>query len=92
MSHFILLGEYNPDKYASTVWTYNYFQDLKALFKETKQEVHKVQLGWEKEIECLGEIQATVLHCVFLFLLMPVNMSTVYKKNFPYLVEYINML
>lgn len=91
MSHFILLDEYNPYKYASIVWTYNFFQDLKALFKETKQEVHRVQLGWEKEIECLGEIQASVLHCLFLFLLMPVNMLTVYKKNSPYLVEYINI-
>ncbi|XP_057765408.1 kinesin-like protein KIN-14F [Salvia miltiorrhiza] len=30
-------------------------EELKALFKETKQEAHKAQLGWEKEIEGLGQ-------------------------------------
>lgn len=30
-------------------------EELKALFKETKQEVHRAQLGWEKEIEGLGQ-------------------------------------
>ncbi|KAL0399077.1 UNVERIFIED_CONTAM: Kinesin-like protein KIN-14F [Sesamum radiatum] len=29
-------------------------EDLKAIFKETKEEVHRVQLGWEKEIQSLG--------------------------------------
>ncbi|KAL0353474.1 UNVERIFIED_CONTAM: Kinesin-like protein KIN-14F [Sesamum angustifolium] len=29
-------------------------EDLKAIFKETKEEVHRVQLGWEKELQCLG--------------------------------------
>ncbi|KAL8462126.1 hypothetical protein ACS0TY_032472 [Phlomoides rotata] len=45
-------------------------EDLKALFKETKQEVHKVQLGWEKGMECLGhhvkglEVTASSYHKV----------------------------
>lgn len=55
-----------PDKYANIFWPYNYFQDLKALFKETKQEVHKVQLGWENGMEFLGEIQSSVQHFSFL--------------------------
>ncbi|XP_011095593.1 kinesin-like protein KIN-14F isoform X2 [Sesamum indicum] len=29
-------------------------EDLKAIYKETKEEVHQVQLGWEKELQCLG--------------------------------------
>ncbi|KAK4491801.1 hypothetical protein RD792_002577 [Penstemon davidsonii] len=29
-------------------------QDLKALFGETKEVVHQVQLGWEKELQLLG--------------------------------------
>ncbi|KAK4386877.1 Kinesin-like protein KIN-14F [Sesamum angolense] len=29
-------------------------EDLKALFRETKQEVHQIQLGWEKELLWLG--------------------------------------
>ncbi|KAL0362959.1 UNVERIFIED_CONTAM: Kinesin-like protein KIN-14F [Sesamum calycinum] len=29
-------------------------EDLKAIFKETKERVHRVQLGWEKELQCLG--------------------------------------
>ncbi|KAI3456773.1 hypothetical protein Pfo_013436 [Paulownia fortunei] len=29
-------------------------EDLKALFKETREEVHRVQLGCEKELQCLG--------------------------------------
>lgn len=38
----------------------NNFQELKVLFKETKQEVHKAQLGWEKEIEGLGETRVSI--------------------------------
>ncbi|KAL7088158.1 hypothetical protein ACP275_13G111000 [Erythranthe tilingii] len=45
-------------------------EDLKALFKETKQEVHRVQLGWEKELQCMGhhvkglEVAASSYHKV----------------------------
>lgn len=57
---------YIPDKMflLSTVLTFNNFQDLKSLFKETKQVVNQAQLGWETELQCLGEIQAS---CSFLF-------------------------
>ncbi|KAK4439665.1 Kinesin-like protein KIN-14F, partial [Sesamum alatum] len=45
-------------------------EDLKALFKETKEEVHRVQLGWGKEFQCLGhhvkglEVAASSYHKV----------------------------
>ncbi|KAK6149445.1 hypothetical protein DH2020_016970 [Rehmannia glutinosa] len=29
-------------------------EDLKSLFKETKEELHRVQSGWGKELQCLG--------------------------------------
>ncbi|KAL0320912.1 UNVERIFIED_CONTAM: Kinesin-like protein KIN-14F [Sesamum radiatum] len=45
-------------------------EDLKALFRETKQEVHQIQLGWEKELLWLGhhikglEVAASSFHKV----------------------------
>lgn len=42
-------------------------QELKALFKETKLEMHEAQFGWEKEIESLGEIHTAIQHCFFFF-------------------------
>lgn len=43
----------------------NNFQELKALFRETKQEVYRTQLGWEKGLLWLGEINH--LFTLFLF-------------------------
>ncbi|XP_042008587.1 kinesin-like protein KIN-14F [Salvia splendens] len=45
-------------------------EELKALFKETKREMHEAQFGWEKEIESLGqhvknlEVAASSYHTV----------------------------
>ncbi|KAI3466388.1 hypothetical protein Pfo_023051 [Paulownia fortunei] len=45
-------------------------EDLKALFRDTKHEVHQVQLGWEKELHWLGhhvkglEVAASSYHKV----------------------------
>ncbi|KAL0407033.1 UNVERIFIED_CONTAM: Kinesin-like protein KIN-14F [Sesamum latifolium] len=45
-------------------------EDLKALFRETKQEAHQIQIGWEKELLWLGhhikglEVAASSFHKV----------------------------